>query len=254
MKEQNFWDKFPKTDPQYTKQTNEGGRRATSITPVYMVKLATDVLGPIGIGWGYRVLEERFDNTVPIVLIEGDKSQGKPPVYMMDNGAIVYEKTHTIHLEMWIGEKSNTFSQFGHTRYSYMTKQGRLYIDHEYAKKTLTDAMTKCLSLIGVCSDVYMGEYDNAEYQEAAAVESAISKADNKAAEIEKHTAELDDHISKHIQLIENCPTMESVGKVYGLAAHKVDLMAQALKIDAAKAKAPLDAKFFEMQKRLGGQ
>lgn len=85
-----IWDSFGKTDPKYTKNNTQGGRSSTSITPVYMVKKATEALGPIGVGWGYKVIEERFDNTAPIVLKKGSSSE--LPVYMTDNGAIVYEK------------------------------------------------------------------------------------------------------------------------------------------------------------------
>jgi len=248
----NYWSQFPKTDEKCTKVSNADGRRVTSVTPVYMVKLATDVLGPIGEGWGYRILEERFDNTLPIILIDGDRSKGTAPVYMLDNGQIVWEKTHTVLLEMWVGSKENTFIQAGHTKYSYMTKAGKLYVDHEYAKKTITDAMTKCLSLIGVCSDVYMGEFDDADYREVAQTENAISKADNKAAEIESRTKELQNHISKNIQLMGDCPNMGAVSKVYGLAVAKIDLLAKALRLDPVSEKKELDAKYFEMQKQLG--
>ena len=249
----NYWDKFPKTDPQYTKANNQGGRKSTSVTPVYMVKLATDVLGPIGEGWGYSVIKERFDNGAPIVLIQAANSESKLPVYMVDDGKIVYEKNHTILLQMWVGEKDNTFSQFGHTKYSYMTKTGKYYVDDEYGKKSITDAMTKCLSLLGVCSDVYMGEFDNIDYQEAARVEAAIGKADDAAEETEKQTAKLNEHIEQNIKLMANCPTMDAVGKVYGLAANKADLLARALKLDPTQVKQPLDVKYFELQKTLGG-
>lgn len=249
-----IWKSFPKTDETYTKVANEGGRKLTSVTPVYMVKLATEALGPIGQGWGYSIIEERFDNTQPILLIEGDKAKGVAPVYMMDNGQIVWEKTHTVVMEMWIGSKENTFIQYGHTKYSYMTKSGKFYIDHEYGKKSVTDAMTKCLSLIGVCSDIYMGEFDNTEYRELAKTEHAIAKSDDKAAEIEKRTRELKEHVVQNVKLMGDCPNMDAVSKVYGLAANKVDLLSGALRVDAAKEKAPLDAKYFEMQKLLGGQ
>ena len=254
MTTKNYWSKFPKTDPQYTKQNNQGGRKSTSITPVYMVKLATDVLGPIGVGWGYRVIEERFDNGKPIVLIQAASSETKLPVYMIDNGSIVYEKNHTVLLEMWVGEKTNTFCQYGHTKYSYMTKTGGFYVDDEYGKKSITDAMTKCLSLLGVCSDVYMGEFDDVDYQEAARIESSIAKADNQAAEIEKRTKELKTHIDQNMILMSSCPDMESLGKVYGLAINKVYLLAHALRLDPEKEKTPLDNKYFEMEKQIKSQ
>lgn len=248
-----IWDSIPKTDPQYTKANSQGGRKSTSVTPVYMVKLATEALGPIGVGWGYTVVEERFDNGAPIVLIQAANTENNLPVYMTDNGSIVYEKNHTIRIEMWIGENKKTFSQYGHTKYSYMTKTGKYYVDDEYGKKSLTDAMTKCLSLLGICADVYMGEFDNHDYQEVAALESQIAKADDQAEAIKAKTEELEAHIQQNIELMDMCPNFDAAAKVYGLAVGKIDLLSKALKIDPQQQKTALDAKYFELQNKYKG-
>lgn len=252
-KSTNIWDSIPKTDPQYTKANNQGGRKSTSVTPIYMVKLATDALGPIGIGWGYTVVEERFDNGAPIVLIQAANTENKLPVYMMDNGAIVYEKNHTIRIEMWIDGSEKTFSQYGHTKYSYMTKTGKYYVDDEYGKKSLTDAMTKCLSLLGVCADVYMGEFDNHDYQEVAALESQIAKADDQAEAVKAKTEELKSHIEQNIELMNQCPNFEAVAKVYGLAVGKVQLLSKALSLDPQAELKEIDAKYFELEHHFKG-
>ena len=39
----------------------EGGQKITSINGQHMIKKATEVFGPVGIGWGWTVVEERFD-------------------------------------------------------------------------------------------------------------------------------------------------------------------------------------------------
>ncbi len=254
MSNSKIWDSFPKTDPQYTKGNSQGGRKSTSITPVYMVKLATDALGPIGKCWGYNVIEERFDNGAPIVLIQAANTENKLPVYMMDGGNIVYEKTHTVLLEMWIAGSDKTYCQYGHTKYSYMTKNGKYYVDDEYGKKSITDAMTKCLSLLGVCSDVYMGEFDNIDYQEAARIENDLAKADDITEAIKAKTAEFEAHISQNIELMKQCPNFPAVGKVYGLAHSKAKLLGQALKMNEQAALAPLDQVYFELQKKFEGK
>jgi len=240
-----IWDSFGKTDPKYTKKNTQGGRSSTSITPVYMVKKATEALGQIGIGWGYSVIEERFDNTAPIVLKKGSGSE--LPVYMTDNGAIVYEKTHTVLLELWIKGSDKTFSQYGHTRYTYMTKSGSLYVDHEYGKKSITDAMTKCLSLIGVCADVYMGEFDDRGYQQAAQLENDLKKADDKDAEYVSKTQQLHSYIADKVAAMELCPNFKAMQSVYGLAAQKIDREAPILGIDPAEAKQSLDVMYHKM-------
>jgi len=250
----NIWDGFEPTNPDYTKVNNQGGRKSTAITPVYMVKLATDALGPIGVGWGYRVVEERFDNTAPVTLINGDKAAGKLPVYMMDNGNIVYERTHTVLIEMWIKGSEKTFSQYGHTRFTYMTKAGTMFVDHDYGKKSVTDAMTKCLSLLGVCSDVYMGEFDDQNYQNAAKLEHDLKKADDKDAEYLSKTEEFNNSIEDKRKAMEQCPNFQAMQNVYGMAVQKIDRESPILGINPADAKAGIDAMYHEMNNKFNGE
>lgn len=254
MSNMDVWNGFEPTNPDYVKQNNQGGRKSSSIKPVYMVKLATNAFGPIGVGWGYRVVEERFDNTAPIVLINGDKASSKPPVYMMDGDRIVYEKTHTILIEMWIKGSDKTFSQFGHTRYSYMTKTGSLFIDHEYGKKSITDAMTKCLSLLGVCSDIYMGEFEDQGYQAASKLEHDLKKADDKDAEYVNKSEQFHAFIDDKIKAMSNCPNFNAMQSVYGLAVQKIDREAPILGINQAEAKVELDKMYHAMNNKFNGE
>ena len=247
----NYWDKFPKTDEKYTKKANVDGNNLTSLDGVYMVKLATQVLGPIGEGWGYRVVSERMDNGKPIILIEGDKAESKLPVYMTDKGDIVFEKTHTLLLEMWVGEKENTFSQFGHTKFSYMTKSGKMYIDHEYAKKTVTDAMKKCLSLVGACSDVFMGEFDDVGYKQQAKLETDVAKA-NKGDEVySQKIADLREYVEGCIMQIQLCPTIGAMQKVYGSANGRITREAQVLGLKPEEESAPLITAYQEAELKI---
>jgi hypothetical protein len=243
-----IWDSFGKTDPDFTKKNNQGGRSSTSINPVYMVKKATEALGPIGVGWGYRVIEERFDNTAPIVLTKG--SGNSLPVYMTDNGAVVYEKTHTVLIEMWIAGNEQKFCQYGHTRFTYMTKTGSLFVDHDYGKKSITDAMTKCLSLIGVAADVYMGEFDDQNYQQAAKLENDLKKADDKDAEYVSKTQEFSDFLDDRIKAMGMCPNFQAMQTVYGMAVQKIDREAPILGINPTDAKFAIDAKYHEMNEK----
>jgi len=239
-----LWDSFGKTDPKYTKSANVDGNRQTSLSGNYMVKLATESLGPIGEGWGYRIVEERLDNTKPVMM----KAEGGKLEILKDGDSIVWEQNHTVLIELWHGSRDNTFTQFGHTKFRYMKADGsKMIIDNECAKKSLTDAMKKCLSLIGVCADVFMGEFDDQGYQQAAQLENELKKADDKDAEylskIEQFNAAIDDALNA----MELCPNMPAMQNVYGLAAHKVDREAPILGIDPATAKQPLDAKYHEL-------
>jgi len=239
-----LWDSFGKTDPKYTKAANVDGNKLTSLDGVYMVSLVTESLGPIGEGWGYKVIEDRMDNTKPIMILEDGKK-----IMLRDGENIVWEVDHTILIEMWQGAKENTFSQYGHTKFRYMKTDGsKMIIDHEYAKKSLTDAMKKCLSLIGVCADVFMGEFDDRSYQSAAQLENDLKKADNRDKEFLAKTEEFDSYIEGVVKTMEQCPTLDAMQKVYGVAAQKVDREAPILQMDVALAKQPLDNKYFELQ------
>nr|AKH46279.1 hypothetical protein F116p19 [uncultured marine virus] len=248
-----IWKSFPKTDENYTKVANEGGRKLTSVTPVYMVKLATEALGPIGEGWGYTILEERFDNTQPILLIEGDKAKGVAPVYMTDNGQIVWEKTHTVVMEMWHGTKENTFIQYGHTKYSYMTKNGKFYVDHEYGKKSVTDAMTKCLSLIGVCSDIYMGEFDDQNYRSVAKLENDLKKAETNDQVYHGKVEELRTHVKEMAVQISMCPTIEAMQKIINVAYGRVYRECPVLNLNPEEEKQALDQAYLVNETKIKG-
>lgn len=239
-----LWNSFGKTDPKYTKSANVDGNKLTSLTGAYMVSLATKALGPIGEGWGYKVLVDRMDKTKPIMT-----KVDNVLTPLMDGSEIVWELDHTVLVEMWHGTKENSFSQYGHTKFRYMKTDGsRMIVDHEYAKKSLTDAMKKCLSLIGVCADVFMGEFDDVSYQQAARLENDLNKADDKDAEFANKTEEFNLFIEDRIKAMGLCPNFEAVKKIYGLAANKIDREAPILSIKPAEAKAPLDKKYFELE------
>lgn len=235
-----IWSAIPKTDPKYTNpNTNIDGNRQTSIDGVYMVKLATEVLGPIGECWGYDVVDERYNDTKPHVMKVNDQE------------ILMWEQVHTIRISLWHGSKENTITQFGHTKYRYMTKNKGWYVDTEAPKKSLTDAMKKCLSLLGVCSDVFMGEFDDVNYQQAAAIENDLKRADDRDAEYAKKREELDKDIADGVATIKQCPNMQAVGNVYGLKAAKIDRVAPSLNLDPVALKSKLDEAYHEARHRL---
>jgi hypothetical protein len=138
-----LWKAVETTDPHYTKSfTRGGGFKGTATNATYLAKKATMQFGPIGIGWGWTVLDER--------LLEGaDDTQ-----------------IHRVHIRLWYkwnGEKGE-IEHFGQTEFSGKRNNGKTYTDEEAPKKSLTDAVTKCLSLIGFASDVHLGLYDDNKY------------------------------------------------------------------------------------------
>lgn len=234
-----IWSQIPKTDPRYTKAANVDGNRQTSIDGVYMVKLATEVLGPVGEGWGYEIKEERYDDTRPQLMTIGDRQE------------LIWEQVHTIKLEMWHGVRENTFTQFGHTKSRYMKSDGSKWVvDNEAPKKSLTDAIKKCLSLLGVCSDVFMGEFDDQNYQQAAAMESDLKNADSRdKAELEK-IDEIRVGVADGVKSMGTCPNWPAVEKVYTLTINKLMRLCPVVGLSFDEERKPMDEMYFQMQEK----
>lgn len=235
-----IWSAVPKTDMAYTKDANVSGNRQTSVSGLYMVMLATEVLGPIGECWGYEIVDERYENTKPITL-NGEM--------LRDGDAIIWEQTHTIRLVLWHGKRENTVTQFGHTKYRYVSSKGGIIVDEEAPKKSVTDAMKKCLSLIGICSDVYLGLFDDANYKQAAQIENDIKKAGNSDAEYSKKLAELEAEVADGIKAISLCPNPQAVGRVYGIKAAYIDRVAPVLNVNPDEYKNQLNNAYYEKMK-----
>jgi hypothetical protein len=151
-----LWNSVRETDPAYTKHfTRTGGFSGTAINATYQVQKATSLFGPIGIGWGYNLIEERFKEGASL----GFDAQG---------ASLGNEVVHIVRIELWYKWNGETgkVQQFGQTTFVGKTKH-YVFTDEEAPKKSLTDALSKCLSLLGFGSDVYMGLYDDQKYVDA---------------------------------------------------------------------------------------
>jgi hypothetical protein len=137
-----LWEAVEKTDPKYTKAFNNGNFSGTAINPVYLAKKATEQFGSMGAGWGIKELE-----------------------HFIESG-VWFSK-----VQLWyvLNDKKGEVEQWGATKFIYQVapkdgKAGYTKVDEEAAKKAITDGMSKCLSLLGFSSDVYMGLYDDVKY------------------------------------------------------------------------------------------
>lgn len=150
-----LWKQVEKTDPNFTKPFNRGGGfRGTAVNSTYLARRATEVFGPIGIGWGVEILDEALMEGAPL----DDKG--------------TRELIHKVRVKLWYkqGEMRGEVVQFGQTVFVGRNKFG-LFTDEEAPKKSMTDAMSKCLSLLGFAADVHLGRYDDNKYLQALASE-----------------------------------------------------------------------------------
>lgn len=173
-KNMQIWDKVSTTDTRYTKAAEVGGQKITSLNGTAMIMKATEVFGPVGIGFGWSIVEERFDEGSEMVSGEGDKRL-----------VLGRELNHTIKIRFWfeLDGKRGEIEQYGCTRYLYKSKYGTT-TDGEAPKKSLTDAIKKSLSMLGFSADVFLGMFDDHTYVEQLKEEQAIELAVDKDAEI----------------------------------------------------------------------
>ena len=140
-----LWDRLFPTDPSQTKTFRRaGGFSGTAIKPMWMVMRATEEFGPIGKGWGWQEIEHK--------------------IYTMTNEQAVWFSKVVV----WYRQGEQTFQvgpQWGATELVARRGEAKtLFMDEEAAKKAVTDAVTKCLSYLGLAGDVHMGLFDDSKY------------------------------------------------------------------------------------------
>lgn len=138
-----IWSKVEATNPEFTKGfKRSGGFSGTAICPTYRAKQATEVFGPIGIGWGYEELQHRLEG-------------------------IETSKMWMVQVKFWYIDpttgKRGEITQWGSTEFVGTNKYGT-FVDEEAPKKSVTDAWTKCLTLLGFSADVHLGKFDDNKY------------------------------------------------------------------------------------------
>lgn len=206
-----IWDSVQKTDPKYTKAfSRTGGFKGTATNATYLAMKATQTFGPMGIGWGVQVIDEKILQGAPL----GDNA---------------FELIHKIHAKLWYVRDGvrGEVEQFGQTQFVGKNKNG-LYTDEEAPKKSLTDAMSKCLSLLGFSADIHLGLYDDNKYVNSLREEFAEKP-----------------ELLTEAQEIELRDLADSVGANIAkfLEYMKADKMSSILAKDYAKAKSALEAK-----------
>lgn len=216
MSEQNMqiWSKVDKTDTRFTKKAKVNGQDITSLSGTAMVMKATELFGPVGIGWGWKIVEERFDEGHEIFIGEGDK-----------RACIGREIGHTVKIALWFmqEDKRGEIEQYGCTRYQYKTSYG-MTTDGEAPKKSLTDAIKKALSMLGFSADVFLGLFDDQDYVKALEDEQAIETAEDKVAEEERQKQERLEYIASVIESLKTAKTPKELKSFHDVAVRRLTL------------------------------
>lgn len=168
MTNKKLWDSVKVTDPNAVKPITGKSYKGNSPKPYWLIERMTDTFGPVGLGWGVVVKSERFER-------------------MSDTDVL-----HVAVVSVWYvldGKRSDSFEQMGGTKACYMTSSGKLMVDEDAGKKSVTDGMVKCLSMLGFCADIFSGQWDDSKYVAWAGQETARRESpaitDQQAADIE---------------------------------------------------------------------
>lgn len=214
-----LWESVQATDPNYTKAFNRsGGFRGTAINHTYQQKRATQAFGPKGLGWGSKILDEKYAEGAPIVHPQ--------------HGVIGREVIHVVRIELWYlreGQRGSV-EAFGQTTFVGSNKHGT-FTDEEAPKKSLTDAESKALASLGFSADVHLGLFDDSKY---------VNDLSAKVAEAEKPKGPSLADLKAEVAAATTLDALRAVGlKASGLseadrAALKVDYTARAEALKAA--------------------
>lgn len=137
-----FWESVKKTDPNRVKPITGKQYKGNSPQPYYLVERMTEAFGMCGIGWGLNIINERMER-------------------LTDTDVL-----HVAVVELWYvhESKKGSITQVGQTKACYKTSSGILLVDEDAPKKSVTDAMTKCMSYLGFAGDIFSGQWDDSKY------------------------------------------------------------------------------------------
>ena len=134
-KNMKIWETLSKTNPEFTKPLpGFGGKKLTTIDPMYQIQMMTDLFGPVGLGWKYKVDYKYIDGLV--------------------------------FAEVTIKYFTNEWHEYGPVCSVQNLSKSNNKLDDEAPKKAMTDAMTKAFSHLGMSADVFLGKFDDSKYVE----------------------------------------------------------------------------------------
>ncbi|MDX7320627.1 hypothetical protein [Providencia rettgeri] len=206
-----IWKRVQRTDARFTKPLEGMGFVGTSINSTYMFMRATEIFGPIGEGWGYEVIEEKFIDGKPLLepVLDERNKQVATRFLRDSDGSLFCEQNHSLKIKFWYiieCETRGEFESYGATPYRYQTNYG-IKVDGEVIKKSLTDAIKKALSMLGFSSDVFMGMHDNPEYVASNKLEYEIKAASDNAEDATRIRKELDEKFTRHTETMRSAVT-----------------------------------------------
>lgn len=141
-----LWNSVFTTDPTAVKEITGKQYKGHSPDPYWIIEQATKHFGAAGIGWGVEVVSQQFQQ------VSTD------------------DWLHTAVVRVWYMQdgKRGHVEHIGGTKAAYKTSSGKIMVDEDAAKKSVTDGMVKALSLLGFAGDIFSGVWDKGGYVQTA--------------------------------------------------------------------------------------
>lgn len=199
-----IWERFADIDPKFTKGITGKAYKGTSPNPQYVIRCLTEIFGPVGEGFGWDVVREEF---TPL------------------GGEVL----HWCRIRFWHTVRENAFDSYGQTKAMYPSRDGKIIVDEDAPKKSLTDAIIKAASHIGIAANIFLGRWDDSKYVEAV-------NADFRAEE-RKATEPSADAIQHACDSLSAADGMEQLAAIWKGLPREIQADARAIKTkDARKA------------------
>ncbi|WP_414659240.1 hypothetical protein ACMHYC_10955 [Acinetobacter courvalinii] len=141
-----LWNQVFITDPLAVTPITGKTYKGSSPKPYWLIKQATKIFGPAGLGWGHNIIDQGFQ-----------------PCGQDD-------MLHWAIVEFWYikDEQRCAVQHMGGTKAMYRTSTNKLVVDDDAPKKSVTDALVKAMSSIGFAGDIFSGRWDDSKYQQDA--------------------------------------------------------------------------------------
>jgi len=188
-----IWNKYADIDPKFTKPITGKQYKGTSPNPQYVIKCLTDMFGPVGQGFGWRVIAEAFTPLGEEVL-------------------------HWCRIEFWHTDRANVIESYGQTKAAYKTSSGKYMVDEDAPKKSLTDAIVKAASYIGVGASIFLGQWDDQKYVAEVNAEYRSEEKKQAAGDVDAQHEKEVANARLMIELIQSVDALNTTWKTFSQA------------------------------------
>lgn len=187
MSNLSLWESVCETDPNFTKHVNQRGGY-TSVSPQYQIREATEQFGCYGMGWGFESIQ--FD--YQFVAENGLVIINAVFFYILNDKKATFPITNAWPMKSGSGEKAR--------------------VDPDFAKKAETNTMSKALSKLGFSADVFLGQFDDAEYVNMMDAKARVGSDDDD--KIRAANDEFKEWFEKQLKGVSLCPNDNSINLV----------------------------------------